>query len=67
MRAAATGAATCWLRAASAVAPLLVGQLMTAQGIAAVFMLFAVVALIGAVAGAGMLETRNRPLEELAP
>jgi putative MFS transporter len=67
MRAAATGAATCWLRAASAIAPILVGRFMMAEGISAVFMLFAGIALVGAVASAGMLETRNRRLEDLAP
>lgn len=66
MRAIGTGAATCWLRLASALGPVLVGYLVTASGTAAVFLMFAVAGVIGAIAGLGMLETRNRRLEELA-
>jgi hypothetical protein len=32
-----------------------------------VFLMFAAAGVVGAVAAAGMLETRNRRLEELAP
>ena len=67
MRAIGTGAATCWLRLASAAGPVLVGYLVTASGTGAVFLMFAAAGAIGAVAGLGMLETRNRRLEELAP
>jgi putative MFS transporter len=67
MRAIGTGAATCWLRLASAAGPLLVGYLVVQSGTAAVFLMFAAVASVGAIAGLGMLETRNRRLEELAP
>ena len=67
MRAIGTGAATCWLRLASAAGPVLVGYLVTASGTGAVFLMFAAAGVIGAVAGLGMLETRNRRLEELAP
>jgi MFS transporter, putative metabolite:H+ symporter len=67
MRAIGTGAATCWLRLASAAGPVLVGYLVAASGTAAVFMMFAAAGVIGAAAGLGMLETRNRRLEELAP
>jgi MFS transporter, putative metabolite:H+ symporter len=66
MRAIGTGAATCWLRLASAAAPLLVGYLVTAGGIGSVFLMFAGVAVIGALTAARMLETRNRPLEDIA-
>ena len=66
MRAIGTGAATCWLRLASAVAPLLVGYIVAAGGIRSVFLMFAGVAVIGALAAAFMLETRNRPLEDIA-
>src|SRR6266480_7237254 len=59
MRAIGTGAATCWLRLASAVAPVLVGYLVTASGTGAVFLMFAAAGVIGAVAALGMLETRN--------
>lgn len=67
MRALGTGAATCWLRLASAAGPVLVGYLVAARGTAAVFLMFAGAGLLGAVAALGMLETRNRRLEELAP
>jgi putative MFS transporter len=67
MRAIGTGAATCWLRLASAAGPVLVGYLVANSGTAAVFLMFAAAGLIGAIAAAAMLETRNRPLEEIAP
>ena len=67
MRAIGTGAATCWLRLASAAGPVLVGYLVGASGTAAVFLMFAAAGVIGGVAAVGMLETRNRRLEELAP
>ena len=67
MRAAATGAATCWLRLASALAPYPVGYLVASEGIWAVFMMFSAVCILGAIAGLGMIETRNRRLEEIAP
>jgi putative MFS transporter len=67
MRAIGTGAATCWLRLASAAGPILVGYLVAAEGTAAVFLMFAAAGLIGGLAGTAMLETRNRPLEEIAP
>ena len=67
MRALGTGAATCWLRLASAAGPVFVGYLVVARGTAAVFLMFAVAGVIGAAAALGMLETRNRKLEELAP
>jgi putative MFS transporter len=66
MRAIGTGAATCWLRLASAAAPLLVGYMVAAGGIRSVFLMFAGVAVIGTLAAAFMLETRNRPLEDIA-
>jgi len=67
MRAIGTGAATCWLRLASAVGPVLVGYLVAARGPAAVFLMFAAAGLIGAFGAGAMLETRNRRLEEIAP
>lgn len=66
MRAIGTGAATCWLRLASAAAPLIVGYLVERGGIGGVFWLFAAVSLTGAVASTRMLETRNRRLEDIA-
>ena len=67
MRAIGTGAATCWLRLASAAAPVLVGYLVAAEGTGAVFLMFAGAGVVGALAAIGMLETRNRRLEDLAP
>jgi MFS transporter, putative metabolite:H+ symporter len=67
MRALGTGAATCWLRLASAAGPVFVGYLVAARGTGAVFLMFAAAGVIGAAAALGMLETRNRKLEELAP
>lgn len=66
MRAIGTGAATCWLRLASAVGPLLVGAIVAAEGIRSVFLMFAGVAIVGALAATRMLETGNRRLEDLA-
>lgn len=67
MRAIGTGLATSWLRAASAAAPALVGVVLTGQGIAAVFLMFAFVSVIGLVAATRMIETTNRALEEISP
>jgi putative MFS transporter len=67
MRALGTGAATCWLRLASAAGPVLVGYLVAHSGTGAVFLMFAAAGVIGAVAAGAMLETRNRRLEEIAP
>ena len=67
MRALGTGAATCWLRLASAAGPVLVGYLVAHSGTGAVFLMFAAAGVIGAVAATAMLETRNRRLEEIAP
>jgi putative MFS transporter len=66
MRAIGTGLATSWLRIASAVAPTLVGLMVGAEGIAAVFLMFAGVSIIGVLAASRMIETRNRRLEEIA-
>jgi putative MFS transporter len=67
MRAIGTGSATCWLRLASAAAPLLVGYFVADRGTGAVFLMFAAVGIVGAVAATFMLETRNRRLEDIAP
>ena len=66
MRAIGTGLATSWLRLASAVGPALVGFMVGAMGIGSVFLMFAAVALVGAVAAARMIETRGQRLEEIA-
>jgi putative MFS transporter len=66
IRAIGTGAATCWLRLASAAGPLMVGYLVDAKGTGAVFLMFAAAGVIGSLAALRMLETRNRSLEEIA-
>jgi MFS transporter, putative metabolite:H+ symporter len=67
MRAMGTGLATSWLRIASAVGPALVGFMVDAKGIHSVFLMFAVVSAVGAIAATGMVETSDRSLEEIAP
>jgi putative MFS transporter len=67
MRAIGTGAATCWLRLASAAGPLLVGYLVAGTGTASVFLMFAAAGVVGALGATLMLETRNRRLEDIAP
>jgi len=64
MRAIGTGVATSWLRLASAVGPALVGYMISAMGIGAVFLMFAAVGIVGALAAARMIETRGQRLEE---
>jgi putative MFS transporter len=66
MRAIGTGAATCWLRLASAAGPVLVGYLVDTAGPGAVFLAFAASGAIGAIAATRMVATDNRRLEELA-
>jgi putative MFS transporter len=67
MRCIGTGLATSWLRAASAAAPAIVGVVLTGQGIAAVFLMFACVSVIGFLASTRMIETTDRALEEISP
>jgi putative MFS transporter len=66
MRAIGTGLATSWLRLASMIAPILVGALVEAEGVPAVFLMFASVSIVGAFAASRMIETRNRRLEDIA-
>ena len=67
MRAIGTAAGTAWLRIASAAGPTVVAFTMATGGIQPVFLLFAGVAMVGALAATQMIETRNRRLEEIAP
>ncbi len=67
MRAIGTGLATSWLRLASAVGPTVVGFMVAANGIASVFLLFAGISVLGALAASRMIETRDQSLEEIAP
>jgi putative MFS transporter len=66
MRAIGTGLATSWLRIASAIGPALVGFLVDTQGIRSVFLMFAAVSLVGAIAATVMVETSDRRLEDIA-
>jgi putative MFS transporter len=67
MRAIGTGMATAWLRLASAIGPPLAGAIVQAEGVYAVFLMFAGVSVAGAFASMRMVETRGRSLEEIAP
>lgn len=67
MRAIGTGLATSWLRAASAAAPAIVGVVLSARGIAAVFGMFAAATVAGLLASRHMVETSNRALEDISP
>ena len=67
MRAAGTGLATSFLRAASAAGPFLVGFVLKSGGIAAVFLVFGAVTIVGFLATLGATETRRRQLEEINP
>jgi putative MFS transporter len=67
MRAIGTGLATSWLRIASAVGPALVGFMVDAKGIHSVFLMFAAMSVVGALAATRMVETSDRRLEEIAP
>lgn len=67
MRAIGTGLATSWLRVASATAPAIVGIVLTSNGIAAVFLMFALANVVGLIAATRMIETANRSLEDISP
>jgi putative MFS transporter len=67
MRAIGTGLATSWLRLASATAPAIVGVVLAGQGIAAVFLMFALANVVGLIAATRMIETSNRALEDISP
>jgi putative MFS transporter len=66
MRAVGTGLATSWLRITSAVGPTTVGYLLGSNGIHSVFLMFGILAVIGALAATQMVETGGRTLEEIS-
>src|SRR5580693_5750520 len=66
MRAIGTGVATSWLRIASAIGPTMIGFMLAKGGVDSVFLMFAVVAIIGLIAATRMIETRNLRLEEIS-
>jgi MFS transporter, putative metabolite:H+ symporter len=65
-RAAGTGTATAWLRAASIVAPLVVGAILTRSSLDKVFLFYAAAAYIASFAAIFGIETKGKPLEALA-
>lgn len=67
LRSLGTGAASAWLRVASAAGPAIVGFALTGHGVAGVFLLFGIVALAGAIVSVATVETRERTLEEISP
>jgi len=67
IRAVGTGLATAWLRLGSSAGPAIVGSLMLVGGVPSVFLMFAAVCGLGLAASFGMIETRNRRLEEITP
>jgi len=66
MGAIGTGVATSWLRIGSAVGPTLVGFMLGKGGVDSVFLMFAVVAMVGLFAATRMIETRNLRLKKIA-
>jgi putative MFS transporter len=67
MRAIGTATATAWYRLASIVSPITVGLLLVRANVDAVYLFFALLALIGAVVVAVFaVETRGKTLEEIA-
>jgi len=67
VRALGVGTATAWLRLASMIGPVVVGQ-MIAGGLQSVFLTFAIVATIAAaITAAFAIETKGRVLEEVSP
>jgi MFS transporter, putative metabolite:H+ symporter len=66
MRAIGVGAATFWLRAASATGPMLVGLILARASMGLAFLIFAGISVLGVLASWQMIETRGRRLEEIA-
>lgn len=67
LRTLGTGAASAWLRVASAAGPAIVGFVLAGHGVGGVFLLFGIISLAGAAISLGTVETRQRPLEEISP
>ena len=68
LRSLGAGVGNAWLRISSVVGPFLVGWVLQAAGLGAVFAMFGVCALIGGTTAALFaIETRGRLLEELSP
>jgi putative MFS transporter len=67
LRSLGTGAASAWLRVASAAGPAIVGFALAGYGVSGVFLLFGMISLAGATISFGSVETRERTLEEISP
>ncbi len=68
MRGMGTSVATAWMRIAAMSAPIVVGFIVTNYSLAAVFVVFGAVALIGAIiAFIFAVETKGKTLEEISP
>jgi MFS transporter, putative metabolite:H+ symporter len=67
LRSLGTGAASAWLRVASAAGPAIVGFALAGHGVGGVFLLFGIISLAGALVSIGTVETRERTLEEISP
>jgi MFS transporter, putative metabolite:H+ symporter len=67
LRSLGTGAASAWLRVASAAGPAIVGFALTGYGVSGVFLMFGMISLAGAAISFGTVETRERALEEISP
>jgi putative MFS transporter len=68
MRALGTGAASAWARVSSVVMPSIVGGIMAHGTFSTIFLMFAVVGLVGAaLVYFFAVETSRRPLEEVSP
>lgn len=68
MRALGSSLASAWVRIAAAVGPTLIGLMLAAHEMVAVFVLFGGIAVAGGVVTAlGAVETRGRMLEEVSP
>ena len=67
LRTLGTGAASAWLRVASAAGPAIVGFALAGYGVSGVFLLFGMISLAGAAISFGSVETRERALEEISP
>ncbi len=67
LRSLGTGAASAWLRVASAAGPAIVGFALSGYGVSGVFLLFGLISLAGAAISLATVETRERVLEEISP
>ena len=67
LRSLGTGAASAWLRIASAAGPSVVGFTLAGYGVPGAFLLFGEISAAGVAVALGVTETRERPLEEISP